>query len=164
MDRTLTVVADNKKIKHYNPEKGLKEIAVAEAAERHWKRAKDAEQLCTAIDRKIDAQADYVEWRDGVVVPSQKAGIGRGVDKPVVGRSANAFCLPGLHAGQRIFLVDTTRLSSFGTATLTFPHALLLPANSSPLRWRDVDRFDGGDAEQCPLDVEKAQVLSQRLG
>jgi hypothetical protein len=83
MDRTLTVVADNKKIKHYNPEKGLKEFAVAEAAERHWKRAKDAEQLCTAIDRKIDAQADYVEWRDGVVVPSQKAGIGRGVDKRI---------------------------------------------------------------------------------
>jgi hypothetical protein len=63
----------------YDPDKGLKMIAVAEAGERHWRRAKDAGKLFEAITHKIDAQADYVVWRDGVVVPSrQGGGPGRG--------------------------------------------------------------------------------------
>jgi hypothetical protein len=61
----------------YDPEQGLKEIAINEAAEKHWRRAKDATQLCKAIDGKIDGQADYVVYRDGVdEIPH--AGPGRG--------------------------------------------------------------------------------------
>ncbi len=63
----------------YNPERGLKTIAVAEAAEKHWRRAKDTGQLFKAIEAKINAQAEYVVWRDSVVRPSQElSGAGRG--------------------------------------------------------------------------------------
>jgi len=58
----------------YDPVKGLKIVAVAEAGEKHWRRAKDPRKLFEAIKSKIVAQADYVVWRDGVVVPSQKQG------------------------------------------------------------------------------------------
>jgi phage N-6-adenine-methyltransferase len=54
----------------YDPARGLKEIIVAEAAERHWKRAKDPTQLYIAIEAKIRGQADYVVWRDSVVPPT----------------------------------------------------------------------------------------------
>jgi hypothetical protein len=43
-------------------------------SEKHWTRAKDPEQLFKAIESKIKAQADYVCWRDGKVVPSRKMG------------------------------------------------------------------------------------------
>jgi phage N-6-adenine-methyltransferase len=56
----------------YNPEKGLLTILAAEAGEKHWRRAKDATQLCKAIDTKIDAQADYAVWRDGAVEENVK--------------------------------------------------------------------------------------------
>jgi len=58
----------------YDPKEGLKSIAVAEAAEKHFRRAKDASKLYKAIEEKIRAQAEYVVWRDSVVVPSQKLG------------------------------------------------------------------------------------------
>jgi hypothetical protein len=68
----------------YNPDQGLKNIAVATSAEIHFKRAKDQTKLFEAIKRKINAQADYVVWRDGVVVPSQSLpGAGRGKGKMV---------------------------------------------------------------------------------
>jgi hypothetical protein len=60
----------------YDPVKGLKEIAVAEAGEKHWRRAKDATKLFAAVEAKIDAQADYVVWRDRIVVPSQAGRAG----------------------------------------------------------------------------------------
>jgi hypothetical protein len=56
----------------YDPDEGLKTLAVAEAGEKHWSRAKNAEKLFTAIEAKLTAQAEYVAWRDTVVVPSQK--------------------------------------------------------------------------------------------
>lgn len=59
---------------NYDPNKGLKEIAVAEAAEAHFARAKDPSELFQAIKAKLGAQREYVIWRDGVVVPSRKAG------------------------------------------------------------------------------------------
>ncbi len=46
----------------YDPEKGLKTIAVAEAAEKHYARAKDATKLYAAIEAKLTAQAEFVEW------------------------------------------------------------------------------------------------------
>lgn len=68
----------------YGPDDGLKTIAVAEAAEKHWRRAKDATKLYEAIEHKINAQADYVVWRDSVVVPSREiGGPGRGKKRGV---------------------------------------------------------------------------------
>jgi hypothetical protein len=58
----------------YDPEKELQEIVVAEAAEKHWRRAKDATNLCKAIAAKLDRQTDYIVWRDATIVPSQKMG------------------------------------------------------------------------------------------
>jgi hypothetical protein len=52
---------------HYNPDKRLKKIAVAESAERLFRRAKDVTQLKTAIETKLVAQGEYVCWRYTVV-------------------------------------------------------------------------------------------------
>ena len=73
-----------KEITKYDPEAGLKSIAVFDAAAKHFRRAKDASQLFKAIEAKIDAEADYIVWRDGVVVPSQQLpGAGKGKGKRV---------------------------------------------------------------------------------
>lgn len=48
----------------YEPQQGLKRIAVAEAAEKHFARAKDATQLQKAIRAKLEAQAEFVSWWD----------------------------------------------------------------------------------------------------
>jgi len=46
--------------------------------------AKDATQLFKAIELKITSQAEYIVWRDGIVVPSQKLpGAGKGKGKRV---------------------------------------------------------------------------------
>jgi hypothetical protein len=63
-------------ITNYDPEYGLQMIAVAEAGERHWRRAKDATRLVKAIETKLKAQADYVVWRDSVVLPPAKRPTG----------------------------------------------------------------------------------------
>jgi hypothetical protein len=73
----LTTIGSGRDVKQYDPEKGLKTIAMAEAGERHWARAKDATKLCKAIEAKIDAQADYIVWRDSVILPPSKRGQGR---------------------------------------------------------------------------------------
>ena len=46
----------------YDPDKGLKTIAVAEVAEKHYARAKDASKLEAAIRLKLTAQAEFVFW------------------------------------------------------------------------------------------------------
>ncbi len=51
-------------ISKYNPEKGLQTIAVAEVAEKHYARAKDASKLRAAIRAKLEAQAEFVSWWD----------------------------------------------------------------------------------------------------
>ena len=56
----------------YEPAKALETIAIAEAAEKHFARARDVTKLFEAITEKLSGQADYVVWRDGVVVPSRK--------------------------------------------------------------------------------------------
>ena len=48
----------------YSPEKGLKSIAVAEAAEKYFARAKDATGLYEAIEAKITEQRRFVLWWD----------------------------------------------------------------------------------------------------
>jgi hypothetical protein len=77
-DKQLTLIEGGRELDQYDPEKGLKEIAVSEAAEKHWRRAKDATKLCEAIDKKLEAQADYIVWRDGL--PKNKGGRGRKTD------------------------------------------------------------------------------------
>jgi hypothetical protein len=82
----------------YDPEQGLQTIAVTEAAEKHWARAKDAGQLLNAIKTKIMAQAEYVVWRDSVVIPSQEKGApGRGKRVAVQGP-----VLPDADPGKRV--------------------------------------------------------------
>jgi phage N-6-adenine-methyltransferase len=58
-------------VAHYDPERGLKTIAVAEGGELYWRRAKDPTMLYEAIAAKIKAQAEYVCWRDSVVSAGQ---------------------------------------------------------------------------------------------
>ncbi len=48
----------------YDPQKGLKTMVVAEAAEKHYARAKDASKLQAAIRAKLEAQAEFVYWWD----------------------------------------------------------------------------------------------------
>jgi ParB family chromosome partitioning protein len=61
-----TAVARRRKgaLAKYEPEKGLKSVAVAEAAEKHFARAKDATKLQQAIRAKLEAQAEFVFWWD----------------------------------------------------------------------------------------------------
>lgn len=50
---------------HYDPAAGLRRVAVAEAAARHFARAKDARRLHAAIAAKLTAQRRFVLWWDG---------------------------------------------------------------------------------------------------
>jgi phage N-6-adenine-methyltransferase len=61
----------DRSLEHYDPEHGLKTIAVAEVAERHFRRAKDATRLMDAVEAKLTEQRRFVLWWDG-----------RGHDKP----------------------------------------------------------------------------------
>jgi ParB family chromosome partitioning protein len=81
----------------YDPDKGLKSIAVAEGAEKHFERAKDATQLYEAIECKLRGQADYVVYRDDVVATRIIApgGPGRGKKGPVVPRDLFPEADPG---------------------------------------------------------------------
>lgn len=56
--------AGNQSVAKYDPQKGLKTVAVAEAAEKHFARAKDATKLQAAIRAKLTAQAEFVFWWD----------------------------------------------------------------------------------------------------
>ena len=49
----------------YEPAKGLKTVAVAEVAERHFRRAKDATRLLEAVELKLSEQRKFVLWWDG---------------------------------------------------------------------------------------------------
>ena len=51
-------------LQHYDPEKGLKNIAVAEAAEQYFARAKDSTGLFEAIKAKLTEQRNFVLWWD----------------------------------------------------------------------------------------------------
>ena len=49
---------------NYDPKRGLKHLAVAEAAERHFKRAKDSTGLHEAVQAKLGEQRRFVLWWD----------------------------------------------------------------------------------------------------
>src|SRR5258706_6378363 len=70
----LTLIEGTAELQQYDPDGGLKKIAVANAGERYFRDAKDPTNLCKAFHEKIDAQVEDIIWRDGEEVPSQRAG------------------------------------------------------------------------------------------
>jgi hypothetical protein len=86
----------------YDPEKGLKTAKMAQAAEQYWTRAKDAEGLYHAIETKLDAQAEYIVWRDSQVQPSQEAPPPLGMDGAVARVNSNSPRLPDADPGKEI--------------------------------------------------------------
>jgi len=67
----------------YDPDKGLKTIAVAEAAEKHYARAKDATQLQHAIRAKLEAQAEFVVWWDNYAERNKEGRPRKNSNRPV---------------------------------------------------------------------------------
>jgi len=49
----------------YEPDQGVKTIALAEVAERYFRRAKDATRLLEAVELKLAEQRKFVLWWDG---------------------------------------------------------------------------------------------------
>lgn len=64
MSRSALARTGKKGLAKYDPEKGLKGIAVAEAAIKHFARSKDATKLNEAIEAKLQLQAEFVFWWD----------------------------------------------------------------------------------------------------
>ena len=64
MPRNLALRDEPGELAHYDPEKGLKAVAVAEAAEKHFARAKDIVKLFEAIEAKLKEQRKFVLWWD----------------------------------------------------------------------------------------------------
>ena len=77
----------------YEPDKGLKRIAVFEAAEKHFARAKDATKLQQAIRAKLEAQAEFVLWWDTQAEKSTGNRYGR--NRSVTAVQAGKDGLPG---------------------------------------------------------------------
>ena len=69
-------------LQHYDPEKGLKNLAVAEAAEKHFARAKDSTKLFEAIKAKLTEQRNFVLWWDEQEKDPGRPGPGRGHKTP----------------------------------------------------------------------------------
>jgi hypothetical protein len=57
----LTLVKSGE-LDHYDPHRGLETVAIAEAAEKHYARAKDATKLFEAIEAKLIEQRKFVRW------------------------------------------------------------------------------------------------------
>lgn len=65
-------------LQKYNPERGVKQIAGFEAAEKHFARAKDASKLEQAIRAKLEAQAEFVLWWKTLGPGADKGGSRQG--------------------------------------------------------------------------------------
>lgn len=106
----------NTDLTKYDPEKGLKSVAVAEAAEKHWARAKDAAKLFEAVNAKILEQAKYVVWRDGVTRQGQRSDLFQNSNKlpgsdpghVVAHRWRKSFCVKA--EGKTV--IDQTKLGN----------------------------------------------------
>lgn len=59
------VKSEGGKLQKYDPDKGLKRLAVAEVAEKHYARAKDVDMLFKAVEHKLTEQRNFVIWWDG---------------------------------------------------------------------------------------------------
>ncbi len=64
MGRALLVRRDGEELAQYDPAKGLKAVAVAETAERYFRRAKDPTRLLKAVESKLIEQRKFVFWWD----------------------------------------------------------------------------------------------------
>lgn len=62
----LTLLDGGREVERYDPEHGLKSIAVSEAAEKHWARVKDPTKLYQAIEGTLTEQRKFVRWWDGL--------------------------------------------------------------------------------------------------
>jgi phage N-6-adenine-methyltransferase len=80
-------------LEHYDPDKGLRAVAVAEAAEKHFQRARDATRLLEAVELKLAEQRRFVLWWDGQEKNPGNRGAGRGGHRP-------SWTDDGLIAGQ----------------------------------------------------------------
>lgn len=67
---------------NYEPDKGLKSIAVAEAAEKHFARARDATKLYEAIEAKLGEQRRFILWWDQQEKHPGNRGAGQGHIRP----------------------------------------------------------------------------------
>jgi phage N-6-adenine-methyltransferase len=88
---TIQRRVDPEALAKYDPALGLKTVAVAEAAETHYARAKDAKKLQEAIRAKLEAQAEFVAWWDHHVQKQQGA---RGDRRPNARRSRSGTPRP----------------------------------------------------------------------
>jgi hypothetical protein len=59
-----TATKPNRALDRYRPDEGLKQIAVAEAAAKHFARARDLDGMRKAVHDKLVAQRYYVMWYD----------------------------------------------------------------------------------------------------
>lgn len=73
MARTALARTAKQALSKYDPDRGLKTIAAAEVAVKHYARAKDATKLQQAIRLKLEAQAEFVFWWDTHVEKSKGA-------------------------------------------------------------------------------------------
>src|SRR5262249_5985620 len=111
------LVARSAAIEHYDRERGLKSIAVAEAAERHYRRAKDVTGLLQAVEQKLVEQRRFVLWWTQQEKHPGNRGSGRGRIRPLPignGLSAGQDGLPDrvtVHRW-RIRLADEARFAS----------------------------------------------------
>lgn len=77
----------NGRLATYNPQTGVKQIAVLEMAEKHYAKAKDATKLQQAIRLKLEAQAEFVLWWDTQAKKAQ----GKRTDRELRNRSVTKF-------------------------------------------------------------------------
>jgi phage N-6-adenine-methyltransferase len=96
-DRLPIIPDSGRDLQRYDPEKSLQTIAVLEAAETHYARAKDAQKLLEAVEHKITEQAKYIVWRDDVVPTPAERGKrgGRGKKQITELKSALPAADPG---------------------------------------------------------------------
>jgi phage N-6-adenine-methyltransferase len=81
----------NTDLTNYDPGEGLKKIAVAEAAETHFARAKNAEGLFAAITEKLTEQRNFIVWYKAQ--PKDKGGGDPTIDRSVDGGVVKVYAL-----------------------------------------------------------------------
>jgi hypothetical protein len=97
---------------HYDPTEGLKAIVIAEAAAKHYERAKDAAQLFEAVQAKLGEQRRFVLWWDAQEKHPGNRGAGRGQIRP--SRSADGLKAKDLRLDRDTISRWRKRLKDFG--------------------------------------------------
>ena len=85
----------------------------AEAAEKHFARAKDATKLQQAIRAKLEAQAEFVFWWDTQAKKAQGihsiAGPGRGKKQKSASQACDALLVAGRHGLPERYVIERWR-------------------------------------------------------